>query len=460
MPANEHRTSELIESLLSTYARDQRPIPVDFRQLVSSPSYPDYATHLLHPYPAKLLPHIARFFLSNNALSQPGSFVADPFCGSGTVLLESALSGRRPIGADANPLARLISSVKLTPLGERQVQSAATTVFRLCAESKQQPASRPDVVNLDYWFHPHVIRQLSRLRQAIAACPDNDARLFLLVCLSVCVRKVSLADPRLSVPVRLREDQYQTNHRLHEPTRLRLRRLRRVNVLTVFRSIVEANSRRMSTLRELLNGAVPAVVLSTDARDLRDGAAAQARPLESGSVTLTITSPPYAGAQKYVRATSLSLGWLDLWPSKRLRECENQCIGREHYPKASYTDPISTGLAVADRQLLRVRKTSPLRAHIFAQYLNEMRDAVSEIWRVSKPGGHVVLVCGDNSIIGRPFRTSAFLATLFHEFGFVTRLRLVDSIRSRGLMTKRNRTAGLISTEWVYLFQKPGGDHG
>ena len=271
---------------------------------------------------------------------------------------------------------------------------------------------------------------------------------------------MSLADPRLSVPVRLRHDQYGPSHSLHDSTQKRLCRLRRINVLTVFRSIVEANSRRMSQFCDLLDDTVPSLVLSADARDLRDGHVGRARPLKSESVTLTITSPPYAGAQKYVRATSLSLGWLDLWPSTQLRECENQCIGREHYPKAAYGTPVSTGLTVADRQLLRVRRSHPLRAHILAQYLNEMRDAVSEMWRVSQPSGHVVLVCGDNSVAGRPFKTSVFLAALFHEAGFVTRLRLVDSIRSRGLMTKRNRTAGLISREWVYLLQKPRVDHG
>ena len=133
---------------------------------------------------------------------------------------------------------------------------------------------------------------------------------------------------------------------------------------------------------------------------------------------------------------------------------ENQCIGREHYPKAAYGRLVSTGLKVADRQLLRVREASPVRAHIFAQYLNEMRDAVSEMWRVSKPGGHVVLVCGDNRVAGRPFRTSAFLAALFQEAGFLTRFCLVDSIQSRGLMTKRNPTAGLISKERVISVYK------
>ena len=83
MPPDEHRTSEVLASLLTRYERTKRAIPVNFRKLIRWPSYPDYATHLIHPYPAKLLPHIARFFLTNNILSKPGSVVADPFAVQG-----------------------------------------------------------------------------------------------------------------------------------------------------------------------------------------------------------------------------------------------------------------------------------------------------------------------------------------------------------------------------------------
>jgi hypothetical protein len=68
---------------------------------------------MIHLYPAKLLPHIAAFFLASSELSSKGDKVLDPFSGSGTVLLEALLAGRSPIGADSNPLARLISKVKM-----------------------------------------------------------------------------------------------------------------------------------------------------------------------------------------------------------------------------------------------------------------------------------------------------------------------------------------------------------
>ena len=47
----------------------------------------------------------------------PRVTVLDPFCGSGTTLLEAALSGRRAIGVDLNPLAVALASAKLAAVG-------------------------------------------------------------------------------------------------------------------------------------------------------------------------------------------------------------------------------------------------------------------------------------------------------------------------------------------------------
>src|SRR5437867_2102745 len=102
-------TKEALLRLLDRYDRSSIAVTVNFRRLVDWMAVGDRATHYLHPYPAKLLPQIPAFFLANSVLSNPGAMVLDPFCGSGTVLLESILHGRGALGADANPLARLIA---------------------------------------------------------------------------------------------------------------------------------------------------------------------------------------------------------------------------------------------------------------------------------------------------------------------------------------------------------------
>lgn len=60
-----------------------------------------YLTHNLHPYPAKFIPQIPKELIVR--LSKKNNWVLDPFCGSGTSLVEARLTGRNSIGVDVNP---------------------------------------------------------------------------------------------------------------------------------------------------------------------------------------------------------------------------------------------------------------------------------------------------------------------------------------------------------------------
>src|SRR5438552_14543498 len=93
---------EVLASLEREYDSGQ-PVKVDFRKLVGVGSGVDRFTHLIHPYPAKLLLNIPQFFLNCSRLGGPGQVVYDPFCGSGTVLLEGLVSGWKILGSDSNP---------------------------------------------------------------------------------------------------------------------------------------------------------------------------------------------------------------------------------------------------------------------------------------------------------------------------------------------------------------------
>jgi SAM-dependent methyltransferase len=138
-----------------------------------------------------------------------------------------------------------------------------------------------------------------------------------------------------------------------------------------------------------------------------------------------------------------------------LKTLENATIGREHFPKESYEEIPSTPFDVADGIIKRIFKVNPLRAAIAASYLTEMSEALKEIVRVLRPGGHLVLVIGNNQVCGLPFKSSEYLRELCEMNGLRVVLKLIDEIKSRGLMTKRNRTASVITREWVLVLQKP-----
>ena len=447
----------VLQTLVRRYQRKKRPVSVNFRRLLPALNSADRFNHLVHPYPAKLLVHIPYFFLSTDLLSKPGDIVLDPFCGSGTVLVEAQLANRRAYGADANPLARLIARVKTAPL---DVQKTKRTLNEILRRIPTEPSGdRPDVVNLEHWFYPSTARQLQCLQEVILRVRTCAVRDFLIVCFSVCLRKVSLADPRLSVPVRLRLGQYPKGHPLREKSDAHLRRLRRVRVDEIFGRIARTNLARMESLQTAKTRPNLAEVICSDARKLMHEYSLNGnrnKPLAGESVQLIITSPPYPGAQKYIRSCSLSLGWLQLCSTSNLRACKAGIIGREEFTNAERSEVLPTDIAEAEKLLAAIQNRNPIRAAIAGTYLHDMRVAIREMYRVLKNGGHAVIVAANNRVSGLEFCTVDYLRAIAEECGFSLTACFIDAIRSRGLMTKRNHTASVITREWVLILSKGG----
>ena len=64
------------------------------------------------------------------------------------------------------------------------------------------------------------------------------------------------------------------------------------------------------------------------------------------------------------------------------------------------------------------------------------------------------MVIGNNTIAGYEFMTYKYLIEIAEKIGFSTELVLIDDIKSRGLMTKRNNTASEILREYIVIFSK------
>ena len=221
-----------------------------------------------------------------------------------------------------------------------------------------------------------------------------------------------------------------------------------------FAKVCEANIERVQESNNAFKDRIAAVAVGVDARQLHQPNLDEAHPLQGDSVPLILTSPPYGSAQKYIRATSLSLNWLGLAGPEGLSPLEGKSIGREHVP--SYRQvKISKRLPVGyERLLKKVGNRNKTRALITRQYLHEMESALSEMARVTSKGGRIVLVVGNNQVCGEPLRNDKYVVHVLQEAGLNLELGLVDHIKSRGLMTKRNKTASVISLENVLIFTK------
>lgn len=428
-------------------AGQQDPVRVEFARGASTSSR-DSGIHLLHRYPAKLIPSIPRAFLSLPEVCPPRGIVLDPFCGSGTVLVEAIRHGCRGIGAESNPLARLITEVKTRRVNYDRLRTQVVEVLRRARRFRS--VELPDVVNLDYWFPESTSYSLATIRRALDELEVGAERDFLRLCLSATVNSTALTDPKVSVPVRLNPRRFGRSDPRRRQARERLRLLRDVDVYGVFQKRFETNLDRHEGFFRSVEKPGSAALTSVDARKITvrpDGV----RRRDRNSVDLVLTSPPYLGAQKYVRFSSLSIGWLGLGAGLSLRSLEDENIGREHFPARTEIGRIK-GPTAAVRAVRAAARKNPLRGVIASTYLSEMQAALSEACRVLRPGGHFILIAAENQLCGRKFDTPAYLAHFLLELGLERRATFVDRIRGRMLLSRRKGSAAPIREEHVMVF--------
>ncbi|QQT56122.1 hypothetical protein I6I98_13010 [Sphingobacterium multivorum] len=436
---------------MNEYNERNAEIEVSFRDLVPNLNKNDRYTHLIHPYPAKLIAHIPFFFLNNDIFSKKGDIILDPFAGSGTVLLESLISERNSIGSDSNPLARLISKVKTTRLSPNLLLENLAFIEREFSFQNQEFV--PKLKNIDYWFSPNVKKQLGRLFSTIQKINHDQHREFFLICFSNCIKKVSYADSRVSVPVKINLERHKPNSRLYIEVSQKIKNLESINIYEKFKEVCLANIKRINSL-EHLSSLTTSAIVSKDARKITRSLEDN-ELIDDNSIDLIITSPPYAGAQKYIRSSSLNLAWLnEIEDNNSLKLLDSKNIGRENYKKIEYCTLKKTGIEKADDLLEKIFRTNPTRSFIAANYLLEMRDVFTEMHRVLKHGKYFILVIGNNNVCGYEFNTQLYLTEMLESLGFKVVLKLIDDIKSFGLMTKRNKTADLISREWIIVLQK------
>lgn len=441
----------LVNSFRIRYAETCEPIQINFRELVSNLNSSERYTHLIHSYPAKLLCHIPYFFLQTDYFCPKTGTVLDPFCGTGTVLLEANISGRDAKGVDANPLARLISRVKTTYIKTEKLQKTLTTLVQSAKRAKVIEVH--DYSSISRWFSPSTIDQLLRLELAIEKLKETEVKEFFLLCLSNLVKKVSFADPCISVPVRLNPDRFAKNPEKRESLLFKLKTLENIDVYDKFESVCSLNINRIEKLRNIYGGDVKSEIVSSDARCITKQIGNDEK-LPDKSIDLILTSPPYAGAQKYIRSSWLNLYWLGTKDNEEIRELNKKNIGREDYVKSEIYE-IKTGIDSADRVLNSLYDEGKYeRAFIVGNYLKEMLEALGESIRVLKDGGYLVIIIGNNTVCGRPFDTQDYFTEYVLSQGLSLEFKLIDDIKSYGLMTKRNKTASRISSEWILVFKK------
>jgi len=332
----------------------------------------DDLTHGFHTYPARMHPRLARELIAGWA--EPGAVVLDPFCGSGTVLVEALVAGCRPQGVDLNPLALRISEVHCalrSPASrqrfEQRVQTVAEDSFAR-VRSRARVQQLPDRA-VQQHYQPHVLLELCGLLEAIEACDGQADRRALSVVFSALLVKFS----------RRRADTSD------EEVDKRIR----TGLVTVFcvRKASELVLRWEALYDAAPRDAFEVKLACGDAREL---------PRLLGprfAADLIVTSPPYGGTYDYLHQHALRAAWFGL-DTRQFAQAE---IGSR---RALSGDP--RAVTRWNRELLAVLRAQ--RALL-------------------RPDGRVVLWLGDAELGGARVEADRQVAKLAPEAG----LRLVAS---------------------------------
>ncbi len=125
-----------------TYQREtvwKKQLGADLNWALSFEQYKESETtkhvHRLHPYKGKFIPQLVEYFLDSHTdnfkrevFFRPGDIVLDPFCGSGTTLVQATELGINAVGIDISAFNTLISNVKVKKVNLVELQSCINDI--------------------------------------------------------------------------------------------------------------------------------------------------------------------------------------------------------------------------------------------------------------------------------------------------------------------------------------------
>lgn len=428
-----------------------------------------YATHSLHSFAAKCPPQLARWGI--DTYSGPGDTILDPMCGSGTTLVEVRLSGRNGHGVDIDPLAQLLTKVKVNPIPADELNKAIDILLikykssRLIWKQKRPENWRenifsgghslssfiPNLPRLERWFLPEVAIDLALLKETILRISvSEDIKDFFWVAFSsLIIARTSVANAR---------DLVHSRHHYKE-------HMNSPDVLVILQKKLKRMYNLMKQFEEMCNvancGRMNISVHNADARKT---------PFAPESVDMILTSPPYFNALDYTRAHAFSVAWLEelLGISySQYVELGRRYIGSERGVK-SHGHCLSTileepwaSVPLAREIFNKVGEVDSKKALTVGRYFRDVYLILNEMCRVLRPNRFAVLVICPSHIRKVEIPTHDVFSAIGNRLsknGYFLRTvekytRTIDD-RKRLLPYMQEAFGNRMRTEYVLVLQK------
>lgn len=348
--------------------------------------------HSIHPYPAKFIPEIPRYLIRTLGVPK-GTWVFDPFCGSGVTVVEGLQEGYPAIGNDLNPIASLITKVKTTPL-PRNLGEETDNIIKNAKRVKDTEILVPNIPNLDHWYEKDIQIVISKILRQIKNIDDSVSRDCLRLALS-------------SILVRVSNQDSDTRYAAVK------KNVTGEDVYKFFRVAVDKIWKNMISFKPKTweNKILQQDILTVTEKDI------------NVPVGIMITSPPYPNAFEYWLYHKYRMYWLGYDPLDVKRK---EIGARAHYFKKNYP---------TDKDFMEQ-----------LGYLFKLTDKTLVI------GGHICIVIGSSKIHGRIVDNAKLTIEMASKNGF----KVVENIDRNIARTRKsfNLYHARIRKENVLIFRR------
>lgn len=382
-------------------------------------------THNYHRYPAKFIPNIVEKLIKD--FTTNGDIICDPFGGCGTTLVEAKLLGRKSIGFDINPLAKLITQTKITALNPKILNKILQNFN--CKLNDTKISTLVHSAKVYYWFDEQTIQELDNIYFAIKQIKHYKIRRFFLCAFSHILKNCSRWLMRSIKPT------VDKDKDIPSPKKVFFQHLQ---------SMIKKNEQFYNTLRTNNRLYIPTKMRLCDST--------KKLPLKNESVDLIITSPPYVTSYEYADLHQLSLLWFsdDIHNFKEwnryVRNYNNfrsKFVGTRHKKeiKGDYLSPIARDIVE------RLSKKNKRLAINVSNYFIDMRKSFEEMYRVLKKNGRTCIIIGNTTLRNIKITNAQVVAEQMQRIGFkkVTYIKreIFNKLIAPWRDTKNGRFTGL-----------------
>lgn len=381
----------------------------------------DRAFHDWYRFVLSYPPHLVRHYVKQFGLAADAT-VLDPFCGTGTTIVEAKKLGLVSVGVEAIPMSQFACRTKVQWQIDLAVVETAKQQVLEAAQQQMEAlpplgfTSEQQAIVMKNSISDRPLHQCLVLRDAIATVTESAVKdLFELALANVAVHDASNLKfgPEVGIRRRKRED---------------------VPVLDCWQAKVDQMVEDLAAHQTF--AAVAAHCYRGDARSLRSLLAPQ-------SISAIITSPPYPNEKDYTRTTRLEsvlLGFLqnkqDLRHFKQslIRSNTRNVYAVDNDDQSLTSESQVTYLAQAiEARRLELKKTSGferLYHRVTSLYFGGMKRHFQALQPALQPGAQLAYVVGDQaSFFQIMIRTGELLEEIAAEVGYEVQGR--DLFRTR-----------------------------